>query len=98
MEDTFMNSARSSARKTGRDKADDAKASGRVPETGRSVPMSGRSEIMESSRDTMSTARVTTALAALAAERHQLEGRLAMIDAALEQENRKAVTRPRGKK
>jgi hypothetical protein len=45
----------------------------------------------------MSTARTQTALAALAAEKHQLESRLNQIEAALEQENRKTMTKPRGK-
>ena len=45
----------------------------------------------------MSTARTQTALAALAAEKQLLESRLSAIDAALEQENKKTYTRPRGK-
>jgi hypothetical protein len=57
-----------------------------------------RSDIPESSRDTMSTSRAHTAMAALAAEKQQLESRLAAIDAVLEQENKKTFTRPRGKK
>jgi hypothetical protein len=36
-------------------------------------------------------------MAALAAEKQQLESRLAAIDAVLEQENKKSFTRPRGK-
>jgi hypothetical protein len=50
-------------------------------------------EVMESSRNTMSTARVQTALAALAAEKQALESRLAMIDAALEDEGKKSVSK-----
>ena len=49
-------------------------------------------------RSTMNTTRAQTALAALAAERHALESRLAMIEAALEQETKKNVLKPRGKK
>jgi hypothetical protein len=58
---------------------------------------SSRSEIPESSRDTLSTSRAHTAMAALAAEKQQLESRLASIDALLEQENKKTFTRPRGR-
>jgi hypothetical protein len=48
---------------------------------------------MESSRNTLSTARVHTALAALAAERNALESRLALIDAALEEETKKGLSK-----
>lgn len=58
---------------------------------------SSRTDVPESSRETMSTSRAQTAMAALAAEKQLLESRLAAIDAALEQENKKTFTRPRGK-
>ena len=75
---------------TGRDSA---RESGRGPESSRSsgFPDSARSGAMISSRPTMSTARVHTSLAALSAERSVLESRLALIDAALEQEKTKIV-------
>ena len=82
--------------RTGRDSARSARDTGRGPESGRSTgaggfPDSARSDGMISSRPTMSTARVHTSLAALSAERNVLESRLALIDAALEQEKTKIV-------
>jgi hypothetical protein len=82
--------------RTGRDSARDT---GRGPESSRSngFPDSARSDAMISSRPTMSTARVHTSLAALSAERNVLESRLALIDAALEQEKTKIVIKSKAR-
>ena len=47
-------------------------------------------------RTAMSTARAHSAVAALAAQKHALEQRLAVIDAALESEGKRSFHRPRG--
>ena len=60
--------------------------------------VTSRSDQLESVRSTMSTGRVQTALAALAAEKVALESKLIQIEAELEQENRKIMSRPRPKK
>lgn len=58
-------------------------------------PVSGR-EAFDTARDYMSTARMHTALSALSAERNELLNKLAFIDATLEQEGRKKLSRSRG--
>ena len=64
--------------------------------TNRSNINSARSEKpIDSARSTLNTARAETALAALAAERSALENRLAIIEAALEQEDKKNSQKPR---
>lgn len=57
-----------------------------------------RGENMDTFRSTMSTARVQTALAALTAEKLALEQRLERIDAALEGEKKKSITKFRQRK
>lgn len=65
-----------------------ARGSARDPATGR--------EAFDTARDYMSTARMHTALSALSAERNELLNKLAFIDATLEQEGRKKLSRSRG--
>ena len=64
-------------------------------DSARSIQQSGRSDVLDSGRTTLSTARVHTAIAALAAERHALEARLQMVEAALAEESGKKAHRVR---
>ena len=57
-----------------------------------------RGDAIDTIRSTMSTSRAQIALAALSAEKMDLENKLAQIENALESENRKQLHRPRGKK
>lgn len=90
--------------RNGNDSARSARGSARetVRESGRQEigDMSTRSGISEldTCRSTMSTSRVHAALAALTAEKNALETRLAKIDANLEQERRRNLTKLRAKK
>ena len=81
-----VNSARASGRLSGRDELLD-----------KTLAMSARGPEgnMDTFRSTMSTARVHTALAALTAEKNALEARLQKIDASLESEKRKGVSKLR---
>ncbi len=56
----------------------------------------GNQEPLESFRTSMSTARVQTALAALGAEKQALLAKLQAIDAALESDEKKRASIPRG--
>jgi hypothetical protein len=47
-------------------------------------------------RSTMTTSRAHSAIAALAAQRQALEGRLAIVEAALENEGKRQFFKPRG--
>mmetsp|Transcript_5240 Transcript_5240/g.5370 ORF Transcript_5240/g.5370 Transcript_5240/m.5370 type:complete len:103 (+) Transcript_5240:184-492(+) len=89
-----------SSLKSKEDKSNDALISSRssISNTARSSVSSARYDGMESTRSTMSTSRVQTALAALAAEKDSLQTQLSQIDAALETENRRVMSKPRTKK
>jgi hypothetical protein len=52
-----------------------------------------QNEAMDSFRSTMTTSRAHTALAALAAQKHALESRLAIVEAALEAESKKILVK-----
>lgn len=79
-------SSRVTARETGRNSA---------RESTRDPAMSFRSDAPDSFRSNMSTGRVHTAIAALTAQRHALEQRLLQVNAALENESRRPVQKPK---
>ena len=83
-------SARSSARGSAR-----GEGAAYMLDSARGGKASGR-EAFDTARDYMSTARLHTALSALSAERNELLNKLAFIDATLEQEGRKKLSRSRG--
>eukprot|EP01040_Poterioochromonas_malhamensis_P003435 gene3435-3661_t len=58
----------------------------------------GTERSLETFRSSMSTSRVQTALAALTAEKQALMSKLEAIDAALEGEEKKKLSKPRARK
>jgi len=95
--DANVNDSKKSARdvpESARDKIPTARSTAR---SNADPPATGRSDNIgnETFRSTMSTSRVHVALAALTAEKNALESRLAKIDASLELEKRKNVTKSR---
>lgn len=93
----MLGSARGSARENRSDTNQFANITSRgnlsARSSARSVPATDRSEVPDSGRTNMSTARMHTAIAALAAEKHALEARLNLIEAALADGPKKRTTK-----
>ena len=94
-QDKTERSPRASARGSAR--SDTKEKTGRSINPATDRPYSERTmQDPETFRSAMSTARAHTAIAALAAQRQALESRLSIIEAALENEGKRAFMRPRG--
>jgi hypothetical protein len=78
------------------EKSLDSARSNKSNQTARSIDPAATGRTVDTFRSTMSTSRVHTALAALTAEKQALMAKLNAIDAALEGEEKKKVSKPRG--